>query len=92
MVRAGKLTCLAAGLACVTAAAFTLLAPGVATAATAATTATTATAAAAGSPGTAASGPIGFAAAAATVKTVTSQYSCDLSNYGSGIQIGRAHV
>jgi hypothetical protein len=79
MVRAGKLTCLAAGLAYVTAAAFTLLSPGVAAAAT------TDTVPAGGSPVTADSGPIRFAGAAATVKTVTSQYSCDLSKYGSGI-------
>ena len=31
-------------------------------------------------------GPTGFAATISTPKTVTSQYSCSLSGYGSGLQ------
>jgi hypothetical protein len=68
MFRAGKLTSLAVGAACLIGA-FTLSAPGLAIAATA-------------SP--AAGGPIGLAALAAKPQTFTSQYSCDLSAYATG--------
>lgn len=74
MFRAGRLTWLAAGAACL-AAAMIVLVPGAATAA----------AAAPASGGPASGGTVSIASLAAKPSSFTTQYSCDLSAYGSGI-------